>query len=132
MVVEDIGNRHENVEFGFRIKEKLHEDDKEMVKNMSHFRKLDRTRLPCLRKVEKGKLFTEVRKMNEVLKKIDSKEVTEDNYLFYQGAALVTKLFEKTKVKGEKKQPWWKGRLESQFKELNKGLGDQMHCYGVR
>ena len=60
MVVEDIGNRHENVEFGFRIKEEQQEDEKEMLKSMSEIRKLDRTTLPCLKKVEKGKLFTEV------------------------------------------------------------------------
>ena len=35
VIVEDIGNRHENVEFGFRIKEELQEDEKEMLKNMS-------------------------------------------------------------------------------------------------
>ena len=33
---------------------------------MSEMQKLDRTRLPCFRKVEKGKLFTEVRKVNEL------------------------------------------------------------------
>ena len=113
VVVEDIGNRHENVEFGFRIKEELQEDEKEMLKNMSEIRKLDRTRLPCLRKVEKRKLFTEVRKVNELLKKIELKDVTEDNDLFYLGVALVTKVFEKTKTKGEKKQPGWKRRLEN-------------------
>ena len=61
--------------------------------------------------------------MNELLKNIESKDVTEDNGLFYLGAALVTKVFEKTKTKGEKKQPWWKRRLQSQVKELNKDLG---------
>ena len=37
VVVEDIGNRHENVEFGSRIKEELQKDEseKEMLKNMS-------------------------------------------------------------------------------------------------
>ena len=35
----------------------------------------------------------------------------------------MTKVFEKTETKGEKKQPWWKRRLESQVKELNKDLG---------
>ena len=54
---------------------------------------VDRTRLPFLRKVEKGKLFTEVRKVNKLLKKIKSKDVNEDNELFYLGAALVTKAF---------------------------------------
>ena len=59
---------------------------------------VDRTRLPqkfYLRKVEKGKLFTEVRKVNELLKKIKQKDVSEDNELFYLGAALVTKAFGK-------------------------------------
>ena len=35
VVVEDIGNRHKNVVLGFRIKEELQEDAKEMLKNMS-------------------------------------------------------------------------------------------------
>ena len=69
VVVEDIGYQHENVKFGFRIKGKLLEDEKGMLKNMSDIRKLDRTRLSCLRKVGKGILFTEVRKVNELLKK---------------------------------------------------------------
>ena len=77
MVVEDIGNQHENVEFGFRINEELHEDWKEMLKNMSEIWKLDRARLLCLRKVEKVKLFIEVRKVNELLKKIESKDKTD-------------------------------------------------------
>ena len=122
MVVEDIGNRHENSKFGIRKKKELQEDEKEMVKNMSEIQKLDRTRLPCLRKVEKGKLFTEVRKGNELLNKTESKHVTEDNDLFYLGVALVNKVFEKTKTKGDKKQPWWKKRLVSQVQELNKDL----------
>ena len=64
-VVEDIDNRHENVEFGFRIKEELLEDEKEMLKNMPEIRKLERRKLPCLRKV---------RKVNVPLKKIELKE----------------------------------------------------------
>ena len=54
-----------------------------MLKNMPQVRKLDRTRLPCLRKVEKGKLFTEIRKVNKLLKKIKPKDVTENNNLLY-------------------------------------------------
>ena len=34
VIVEDIGNQHKNVEFGFRIKEELLEDEKEMLKNL--------------------------------------------------------------------------------------------------
>ena len=39
-------------------------DEKEMLKNMSEIRKLQRTRLPYLRKVEKGKQFTEEKWMS--------------------------------------------------------------------
>ena len=50
MGVEDIGNQHEYVEFGFKIKEDLLEDEKEIVINMSNIRKADRTRLSSPRK----------------------------------------------------------------------------------
>ena len=52
-----------------------------------------RTRLSCRRKVEERKLFTEVRKVNELSKKIESKDVTEGNDLLYLLSALVTKVF---------------------------------------
>ena len=99
VVVEDIGNPHENAEIGLRIKDKQQEHEREMLKNTSEIRKLYRTKLPCLKKVEKGKLFTEVRKVNELLKKIKLKDMTEENDLFDLGAALVTKVSEKTKIK---------------------------------
>ena len=78
---------------------------------------VDRTRLPFLRKVEKGKLFTEVRKVNELLKKIKSKDVNEDNELFYLGAALVTKAFGKITQKERRNSLGgnkdWKVKLKS-------------------
>ena len=37
MVVEEIGNRHESVEVGFRIKDELQEDEKEMKKKNQRF-----------------------------------------------------------------------------------------------
>ena len=74
-----------------------------MLKNMSQIRKPDGTRLPCLRKVAKGKLFKEVRTVNQLLKKIESKDVTEGNDLFYLGVTMVTKVFEKNKTSGDKK-----------------------------
>ena len=40
--------------------------------------------------------------MNELLKKAESKDVTEDNDLFYLKATLVAKVFEKTKTKETK------------------------------
>ena len=88
-----------------------------MLEKMSEIRKLDRTRLPCLRKVKKGKLFTKVRKVNKLLKKIESKDVAEDNDSFYLEAALMTKVFEKIKKKVRRnslsKKENWKVKLKS-------------------
>ena len=64
VVVEDNVNQQGNAEFGFRIKDELVEDEEKIVKIMPEIQKLDRTRLPCLRKIEKAKLFPEVRKVN--------------------------------------------------------------------
>ena len=90
VVVENTGVQHGNVEFGFRIKKELLEDEKKMLKNILEIQQLDRTRLRCLRKVEKGKLIKEIGKANELLKKIKLKDITEDHDLLYQGATLVT------------------------------------------
>ena len=48
--------------------------------------------------------------------------MTEDNDLFYLGAALVTKVFAKKKTKGGRNSLNKKRRLESRVKELNKDL----------
>ena len=95
MVVEDNVNQQGNAEFGFRIKDELVKDEEKIVKIMPEIQKLDRTRLPCLRKIEKAKLFPEVRKVNEFLRKIESKDATEENDFFYLEVALVTKVLEK-------------------------------------
>ena len=54
VVVENTGVQHGNVEFGFRIKKELLEDEKKMLKNMPEV-KLHIARLPCPRNVEKKK-----------------------------------------------------------------------------
>ena len=54
---------------------------------------------------------------------IKLKDITEDHDLLYQGATLVTEIFEKNKTQVKKKQRWWKRRLESQVTNLNKDLG---------
>ena len=63
-------------------------------------------------------MFIEIRKGNQLLKKIELKDVTEDNDLFYLEAALVNTVLERNKTKGEKKQLWPRGRRESQVREL--------------
>ena len=42
VAIGDIGNQNKNVEFPFRIKKELQEDEKKMLRNMSEIRKLPR------------------------------------------------------------------------------------------
>ena len=63
-------------------------------------------------------MFIEIRKGNQLLKKIELKDVTEDNDLFYLEAALVNTVLERNKTMGEKKQLWPRRRQESQVREL--------------
>ena len=63
-------------------------------------------------------MFIEIRKGNQLLKKIELKDVTEDNDLLYLEAALVNTVLERNKTKGEKKQLWPRRRQESQVREL--------------
>ena len=62
--------------------------------------------------------------MNELLKNIESKDVTEDNDLFYLGAALVTKVFEKNKTKMRRNSLGRKENWKVNLKSLTKILGD--------
>ena len=64
--------------------------------------------------------------MNELLKKIELKDGAENNDLFYLGAALVTKEFEKNKTRVRRNSVGgkdWKVKL----KNLTKIWGDKMH-----
>ena len=64
--------------------------------------------------------------MNELLKKIELKDGAENNDLFYLGAALVTKEFEKNKTRVRRNSVGgkdWKVKL----KNLTKICGDKMH-----
>ena len=65
--------------------------------------------------------------MNELLTKIESKDLTWNNDLFYLGAALVTRVFENTKTKGKKKQPLWKDEQTVKLNSLIKIWGDYIH-----
>ena len=104
MVIEDIVNKCEKI--------------------MSEIQKLSRTRFPYLKKFKKGKLFREVRKVNKLLKEIESKDVTKDNDLLYLGAALVTKVFEKIKQKVRINNLGGKEGWKFKLKSLIKTWGD--------
>ena len=71
-----------------------------------------RERLPPLRVIDKHILLEANRKVDEVMNKIEVRNITELNHLVYAGAVVVT----------EGMEPWWKMRMEAQVKQLNKAL----------
>ena len=85
----------------------------------------DRIRLPPLRGVDKRKLENAVGKINEVLAKVVTFNITMTNDLIYAGAAVVTDMVgRKNRNRNVNvKEPPWKKRLELKVKELNKDLG---------
>ena len=64
------------------------------------------------------------KKVDAVLEKIETNDITTTNDLMYAGAAVVTDLVGvKRGNRQTRKEPWWKRRLENQVKMLNKYLG---------
>ena len=63
------------------------------------------------------------KKVDAVLEKIETNDITTTNDLMYAGAAVVTDLVGvKRGNRQTRKEPWWKRRLENQVKMLNKDL----------
>ena len=78
-----------------------------------------RERLPELQKVNRA----EVRRVNQVLEKMDAEEISNTNDLIYAGAVVVTEELGSRGRKGSHpKEPMWKRRLESQIKGLRRDL----------
>ena len=61
---------------------------------MDEILKLERTRLPCLRGINKGKLKSAVKKVDILLGKIEVANITTTNDIIYAGAALVPGMVE--------------------------------------
>ena len=79
--------------------------------------------LPALTNVPKNKLLEETAKVDKVLSKFKTDNITKTNELFYAAAVVVTnRLGVKIgKVPG-RKEPMWKRRLQNKIKELRKDL----------
>ena len=83
----------------------------------------ERERLPSIKKISKKKILVEVQKVNEVLDKIKSNDITMTNDLIYAAAVVVTeRLGVKMSKRDAAKEPWWKRRLEDQIKQLRKDI----------
>ena len=99
-------------------------DEREIVRRIEEIMlESDRRRLPALKGVGKRKIQIEVKKVDSVLKKIESENITSTNSLVYAGAVVVTeRLGVKLKLKEDVREPMWKRRLEGQIKQLRRDL----------
>ena len=64
-----------------------------------------------------------VKIVDNVIGKIQTRNITETNKLIYAGAFVVSDMVDMMKPKTEKKEPWWKQKLEGQVKQMQKDLG---------
>ena len=55
--------------------------------------KTSRTRLPTLKRISKEKILVEVKKVDNVLRKIGSENIISTSSLVYTGAVLVTEIW---------------------------------------
>ena len=74
-------------------------------------------KLPALRDIPKKKLLEETAKVDKVLFKFKTHNITKTNKLFYAGAVFVTnRLGVKFNKAAEKKEPIWRRRLQEVIK----------------
>ena len=80
-------------------------------------------KLPALRNVPKKKLLEETAKVDKVLRKFKTHNITNTNELFYAGAVFITnRLGVKIDKVAGRKEPMWKRKLQNKIKELRKDL----------
>ena len=82
-----------------------------------------KNKLPALRNVPKKKLLEETAKVDKVLRKFKTHNITNTNELFYAGAVVITNgLGVKIDKVAGRKEPMWKRKLQNKVKELRKDL----------
>ena len=74
----------------------------------------EKTRLPSLRSCDRAQLGTEVGKVNEAAKRIETQNITELNSLMYVAAHVTTERMGMLKKRKERKteEPFWKRRIK--------------------
>ena len=96
-----------------------------MIEKMEEILNINRVRLPSLRGIDRRKLEISVQKVDAVLQKIETTDITSTNDLIYADAVIVNEIVGvKSSGKTTDKEPcMWKRRLQKQVSELNKDLG---------
>ncbi|XP_063594921.1 uncharacterized protein LOC134771895 [Penaeus indicus] len=94
------------------------------IEKMESILRKEKVRLPPLRGIDRGKVMKAVQKVTAVLAKVVPKDISATNDLLYAGAAVVTEMVGmRNLASSNKREPWWKRRLEKQVRELNIDLG---------
>ena len=82
-------------------------EEVDLIEKLEEILQQERERLPSLRGINRGKLRDITKKVNAVLEKIETNDITTTNDLMYAGALLVTDLVgAKRGKRGPKKEPW--------------------------
>ena len=101
-------------------------DEGKVVTVMEITEVIDRGRkdnLPALKNIPKKKLLEETARVDKVLSKFKTHNITKTNELLYAGAVVVTnRLGVKTDKVAWRKEPVLKRRLQSKIKEIRKDL----------
>ena len=110
--------------FVIKMNMQITNEDMSILEKMRNvLSKETRERLPPLRGIEKHRLLETTRKVDEVMNKIEVGNITELNDLVYAGGTVATEMLGVKNRKNTGMEPWWKRRMETQVKQLNKDLG---------
>ena len=119
----DIEEEPQEVEEAIHLEEGVEVHDEEMkvlekIKEILKEYRIDR--LSSLKIIEKSRLMKTVKIGDNVIK---ARNITETNKLIYTGAFVGSDMVGMIRPKTEKKDPWWKRRLEGQVKQMQKDIG---------
>ena len=103
----------------------LNEEDKKIMQRIREiFNSNADIVIPSLKTVPKVKVNEETKKVNSLIGNFSTKNITETNKLMCAAAFVVAERLGKTlkKKKTEKKEPWWKRRIEKNIIDWRKDL----------
>lgn len=122
-VVEEAGMDAEN-ETVHNIVEDLTDDQQQIVERLRIIIDEDKTVDGiCFKNIDKHRLKVQMNKVNDVIKFVNTNNVTETNRLIRAAAVWTSEqLGLKKKEFREKKDPWWKRRIEGDIKNLKKDV----------
>ena len=111
-------------EIGVRVETKITDEERLIIDELKALMITNKTQVNLpFKKVDQRKLREVTKKVNEVIRHIKIDDVTQTNKLAMAAAFWVAKEVGVKKGKiGEKKEPWWKKRIESVITNLRRDI----------